>query len=151
MDTKKLLVGTAAAAVLAVGGATAVAAGPNTTAEKQDATAQQERGPSYTGSIKAPAEGQGEDEGGAESQKPQGLAKIDQTAAEQAALKAAPGTARETDLQSENGFVVYGVEVAGNDGKTHDVKVDAGNGRVLHQQVDGSEPGDASETGESAD
>jgi hypothetical protein len=31
--------------------------------------------------------------------------------------------------------VVYGVEVAGNDGKTHEVKVDAGNAQILSQQV----------------
>lgn len=39
--------------------------------------------------------------------------------------------------------MVYGVEVAGNDGKTHEVKVDAGNAQILSQQVlAADEPGD---------
>jgi hypothetical protein len=62
------------------------------------------------------------------------LARIDRTAAEQAALKAVPGTVLETELEADdNGYVVYDVEVAGNDGKSHDVKGDAGNGEILDQ------------------
>lgn len=141
MDTKKLLVGAAAAAVLTIGGGAALAAQDTTTA-RPGGTEEQE--PSYTGSIRAP-EGQSDSEAAerqreaAEAQKLQSLAKIDQTAAEQAALKAVPGTVKETELESENGFVVYGIEVAGKDGKAYDVKVDAGTGEVLHQQVDGPE------------
>ena len=89
---------------------------------------------SYKGSIAAP------EPGGPSLQE---LAKIDRATAEQDALDAVPGTVEETDLEVENGSVVYGVEIAGNDGKTHDVKVDAGNGKILSQQVDGAdEPGD---------
>jgi len=63
--------------------------------------------------------------------------------AEHDAPKAVPGTVKETDLEVESGSVVYGVEVAGNDDKTHDVKVDAGNRQILSQQIDGAdEPGD---------
>lgn len=153
MSRKKLIAGAFAATALIIGGGAALAAGPDTATTDQ--TSQQE-GPSYKGSIQAPSE-QGEQNESAdgnegpdnesaddqqetnESQQLQSLAKIDRTAAEQAALKAVPGTMKETDLESENGFVVYGVEVAGDDGKTHDVKVDAGTGEVLHQQVDGAE------------
>jgi len=87
---------------------------------------------SYKGSIAAP------EQGGPSLQE---LAKIDRATAERDALKPVPGTVEETDLEVENGSVVYGVEIAGNDGKTYDVKVDAGNGEILSQQivvVDGS-------------
>lgn len=162
MDTKKLLVGAAAATALAVGGGAALAAGPDTTAQ-QDGTKQEEQEPSYTGSIKAP-EKQGDNEAEdqeneatenqretAEGHKLQGLAKVDQTSAERAALEAVQGTVKETDLESENGFVVYGVEVSGNDGKTHDVKVDAGTGEILHQQADGAEGSESEEAPETVE
>lgn len=148
VNTKKLFVGAAAATTLALGGGAALAAGPDTAAQ-QDETKQEEQEPSYTGSIKAPEEqSEAEDQENeatedqreaAEGNKLRGLAKIDQTSAERAALEAVPGTVKETDLESENGFVVYGVEVAGNNGETHDVKVDAGTGEILHQQADGTE------------
>jgi uncharacterized membrane protein YkoI len=85
---------------------------------------------SYKGSVAAPPEN---------GPSLQELARIDRGAAEKAALDAVPGTVKETELEAENGSVVYGVEVAGNDGKTHDVKVDAGNGEILSQQVDGAD------------
>lgn len=72
----------------------------------------------------------------AEAQQLQSLAKIDQAAAEQAALRAIPGTAKDAELGNENGYVVWEVEVAGDDGKLHEVKVDAGNGQVLQQEAD---------------
>ena len=40
---------------------------------------------------------------------------------------------------------LYGVEINGNDGQTHDVKVDAGNAEVLHQDVDGADENSGSE------
>lgn len=176
---RKLLVGIVAAALLAVGGFTAMAAGQSPTTQ-QGSSAQEEQ-PSYKGSIAAPEE-QGsqakegdevegkevgeekedanegkeaqdneaadeQDQGNeaAESRQLESLAKIDQATAEQAALKAVPGTVKNTELENENGFVVYGVEIAGNDGKTHDVKVDAGNAEVLHQEVDGADENSGSE------
>lgn len=36
-------------------------------------------------------------------------------------------------MEAENGFVVYEVEVEGEDGETREVMVDAGSGRVLGQ------------------
>jgi len=65
------------------------------------------------------------------------LANIDQAAAEQVALKAVPGTVHETELEtSDNGYVVYDIEIAGDDGKDHEVTVDAGNGKVLQQDLE---------------
>ena len=65
------------------------------------------------------------------------LANIDEAAAEQGALKAVPGTVHETELEtSDNGYLIYDIEIAGDDGKEHEVTVDAGNGKVLHQDLE---------------
>jgi uncharacterized membrane protein YkoI len=96
---------------------------------------------SYEGSISAP------DRGGASLQE---SARVDQAAAEQAALETVPGTVHEIELEtSDNGYVVYDVEVAGEDGKNHEVKVDAGNGEILHQDLE--DETDESDAGESDD
>ena len=65
----------------------------------------------------------------------QALATVTQSQAEQAALAAVPGAVAGTDLDSQNGFVVYSVEVNGTDGAVNEVTVDAGNGSVLAQQL----------------
>jgi uncharacterized membrane protein YkoI len=157
MNRKKLTVGAVVVAMLALGGGTAYAAAHQQEATQQGTTAQEEQQPQYTGSIAAPEEkdqgneaadaNEGEDQGNeaAESKQLQSLARIDQTTAEQAALEAVPGTVKDTELENENGFVVYGVEIAGNDGKTYDVKVDAGNAKVLQQEVEGTDEGNDSE------
>ena len=158
METKKLLVGALAATALTIGGGAAIAATENPAdAEAKQAAQQQE--PTYTGSVKAPGM-PGENEAAedkesseneaAETQKLQGLAKIDQKAAEDAALQKVPGTVKDAQFGNENGYVVYEVEVAGNDGTLHEIKVDAGNGQVLQQEADdgGSEQGAANEANE---
>jgi uncharacterized membrane protein YkoI len=67
----------------------------------------------------------------------QKLANIDQAAAEQVALKAVPGKVHEAELEtSDNGYVVYDIEIAGDDGKGHEVTVDAVNGNVLQQDLE---------------
>jgi uncharacterized membrane protein YkoI len=140
MDRKKLLIG-AAIAILTLGvGGVAIAT-------QQGEQEENIKG----GSIAAPA-GSGEEndaaenddaenegaeneaaENEAEGNDLEGLAKIDRAAAERAALDAVPGEVREVELESESGFVVYEVEVAGNDGTLHEVIVDAGSGKVLAQ------------------
>ncbi|MCB0100096.1 MAG: PepSY domain-containing protein, partial [Caldilineaceae bacterium] len=68
----------------------------------------------------------------------QGSAKIDAAAAEAAAVAANPGaTVVKSTLDSENGSLVYSVELSNG----LDVKVDAGNGAILHtdQANDGDE------------
>ena len=65
------------------------------------------------------------------------LANIDEAAAEQGALKAVPGTVHETELEtSDNGYLIYDIEIVGDDGEEHEVTVDAGNGKVLHQDLE---------------
>lgn len=166
MNTKKLIAGATAATVLTLGGGAAIAAqqAPETTAGE---TKQEQQEPSYKGSVKAPAD-KAENEAAegkegseneaaekkqeaAESQKLQSLAKIDQGAAEKAALGAVPGTAKAAELGNENGSVVWEVEVAAKDGTLQEVKVDAGNGQVLAQEAEGdegSEKGEANEANE---
>lgn len=136
MRAKKLLLAlTAAMALLLVGGAAYAAEG----GDEED---------TYRGSISAP----GQDESSLQE-----LAKTDQAAAEQAALEAVPGTVHETELEtSDNGYVVYDIEIAGEDGKNHEVKVDAGNGEILHQdqedEVDESDAGEVEDdSGEDSD
>ncbi|SDN80980.1 PepSY domain-containing protein [Bacillus sp. OK048] len=53
-----------------------------------------------------------------------------------AALKEVAGKAEKTELEDEDGTVVYGVEVTDDQGKKHDVKVDAKTGKVLKVDVD---------------
>jgi lipopolysaccharide export LptBFGC system permease protein LptF len=77
--------------------------------------------------------------------------KVDQAAAEEAALGAVPGEVKKTELENQNGSVVYEVEVVGKDGKLREVTVDAGNGRVLGQEMEEAdifEKGEGREDGE---
>lgn len=59
------------------------------------------------------------------------MAKISMGSAINAALKEVPGKAVRAELENEDGFLVYGVEIAKNDHQFADVQVDAGNGKVL--------------------
>ena len=89
------------------------------------------------GTTAAPA-GSGE-ENEADGKSLERFAEIDRSAAEKAALDAVSGEVRDVELENENGFVVYEVEVAGQDGKLREVVVDAGNGRVLDQEIEAEE------------
>jgi uncharacterized membrane protein YkoI len=97
--------------------------------------------PSFTGSVVAPAatEQAGGQEtfagAGQEQAALQALATVSRSQAEQAALAAVPGTVAETDLDAENGFVVYTVEVDAADGTVTEITVDAGNASVLARQA----------------
>jgi uncharacterized membrane protein YkoI len=137
VNVKKVLITMVAILVLLVGAGVAYA----NSSSSETTTGDDEGDASYKGSVSAPAHNE------ASLQK---LAKIDQAAAEQAALKAVPGTVHETELEtSDNGYVVYDIEVAGDDGKSHEVKVDAGNGEILHQDLE--DESDESDAGESED
>lgn len=111
------------------------------------------------GSVAAPAENgqEGSHDEAAEARQLQGLAKIDRGEAEKAALREVPGKAENAKLGEENGYVVYEVEVAGNDGQDHHVDVDAGDGKVLQKETGeggdrSGEPGEGgSESGESGE
>jgi hypothetical protein len=65
-----------------------------------------------------------------------GMAKIPLDSAIQAALAAVPGKVVKTELENENGYLVYGIEIAKADREMVDVKVDAGDGKVLKVDTD---------------
>jgi hypothetical protein len=65
--------------------------------------------------------------------------KEDEAAAREAALGAVPGEVKETELEREGGVAIYEVEVAGKDGKLHEVTVSANDGKVLGQETEGDE------------
>lgn len=147
MNTKKLIAGAVAAAVLAIGGGTAIAAQQAPQMTKGGEAKQEEQEPSVKSSIQAPAE-KGEQDEAAEARQLEGLAKIDQKTAERAALGATPGKVQKAQLGNEDGSVAWEVEVAANDGTDQKVRVDAGNGEVLAQEAEDSEQGEANEANE---
>ena len=59
------------------------------------------------------------------------IAKISMDQAVQKALASVQGQVLKTELEDENGFLVYGIEVVTADMAIVDVKVDAGSGKVL--------------------
>ncbi|WP_051328422.1 PepSY domain-containing protein [Desulfatirhabdium butyrativorans] len=78
------------------------------------------------------------------------MAKISMDQAVQNALASVQGQVLKTELEDENGFLVYGVEVVSADKSIVDVKVDAGTGTVLAMDRDEAD-GDGHESGESDD
>jgi len=101
--------------------------------------------PSYTGSIKV-ADAGAKDEAG-ESAALQGSAKIAQADAEKAALAKVQGTVVATTLDNENGYLVYSVTIKDAQGKTSDVKIDAGTGSVLTVEASDGAEGKSTEAG----
>jgi len=67
------------------------------------------------------------------------LAKISLDSAMNAAQKKVPGKVLRVELENENGYLVYGVEIAKPDHQIVDVKVDAGNGKILKIDRDNDE------------
>lgn len=93
------------------------------------------------GSIALPAEQPGVELTEAQEQAQYAkLAKISPEQAKQAALAVVPGTVTSVELDDEDGFLVYEV-VIGN----KEVIVDAGNAKVLHQEVADNEAGEQGE------
>ena len=72
------------------------------------------------------------------------LTKIDLARATSAAIFQVPGTVLSAALENENGNVVYSVAIKTPANEIKDVKVDAGNGQVLHVDADdhGEDEGD---------
>lgn len=64
------------------------------------------------------------------------LATVTQAQAEDAALAAAPGNVDSARLGTEDGFVIWDVEVAADDGTFVDFIIDAGDESILEQDVD---------------
>ncbi len=80
------------------------------------------------------------------------MAKVSLDEAVQAALQAVPGKVLKVELEDEDGYLVYGVEIAEADRQIADVKIDAGTGKLLkidpdrndgddHQEAENSENG----------
>ncbi|GAA5533002.1 PepSY domain-containing protein [Deinococcus aluminii] len=116
--------------------------------QDNDTETQDDQTPAYQGSIQLPAEQQGTElpEAQEEAQL-RGLARITPQQASQAAQTVLPGTVSSVKLENENGSLVYAVVI----GQT-EVKVDAGNGRVLHQEQAGqNEQGGDQEGGQDSE
>jgi uncharacterized membrane protein YkoI len=64
------------------------------------------------------------------------MAKISLDSAVNAALKAVPGKVLKAELENENGYLVYGVEIVKTDCQIADIKIDAGSGKVLKIETD---------------
>jgi uncharacterized membrane protein YkoI len=64
------------------------------------------------------------------------MAKITLEEAKAIALRDVPGTVDDADLELENGFLVYEVEVDDQAGLEHEFIIDAGSGVVLHKTTD---------------
>lgn len=100
----------------------------------------------FTGTIKAPAEtNETEAADGSPEEKAQEKAETDAlaklaTVTGQEAAKAAtdlvPGTVSSIELDDEDGFVVWEVDITQADGTTVEVLVDAGNASILAQETD---------------
>jgi uncharacterized membrane protein YkoI len=108
-----------------------------------------EENPRYTGSIQVSEDRPGQSEE-AEAAALQSQARITADQARAAALdRFAGATVRSVVLENENGSLVYGLRITDKAGKGQDVKVDAGNAKVLHVEADGSEDheGDESQEG----
>jgi VCBS repeat-containing protein len=73
------------------------------------------------------------------------LAKITAEEAKTIALNQVTGNVGQVSLENENGNLVYSVEISNNQ-KSSDVKVDAGNGKVLHVESGADNEKTSSET-----
>jgi uncharacterized membrane protein YkoI len=111
------------------------AGGTNEAADANNESGADEQSPSYTGSITVPESTDSQSEAD-EAAALAGLATISADDAGAAALAANPGTTVvKTELDNENGALVYSVELDNG----LDVKVDAGNGAILHTDSGGED------------
>jgi len=79
------------------------------------------------------------------------MAKISMDQAVQKALASVQGQVLKTELEDENGFLVYGIEVVTADKAVMDVKVDAGSGKVLAMERDHRDDEEDHDVGEDND
>jgi uncharacterized membrane protein YkoI len=125
---------------------------------KQESTTAEENDPAYTASISLGTQDNGKDEQkntASESQEDAALASKAKISAEQAtdAVKAAfpdATTISKATIGDENGYLIYEVKVTQKDGSTLEVKVDAGNGKILSQE-NGTENNKNEKDGEETD
>jgi len=133
-----LLLGSLGAGMVLAQGPSPTGSPPANTGTPQEETGSNSglQAPSYSGSITV---SQAQHEGVSEANEAtalQGQATITASDAEKAALAANPGsTVAKTELDNENGVLAYSVELSNG----MDVKVDAGNGQVLHTEQAGAD------------
>ncbi|MFI0903577.1 PepSY domain-containing protein [Streptomyces sioyaensis] len=138
---RHLIIATAAAAALVAGGTvTAVAANSDSGSGSAQSSAQQtarhtaastDRVQDGRSSIRM-----ADDAGGQGDLREANAAKVTAPNAAAAALKAVPGTVTALDLDADRPGLVWDAEVLGKDGKQHEVTLDAGTARVLNQHLD---------------
>lgn len=80
-----------------------------------------------------------------------GKARITATEALAAAQTSGAGSFGKAILENENGCVVYSVQRTDAQGKRYEVMIDAGNGRILKQEVATQEPGERENASEHED
>jgi uncharacterized membrane protein YkoI len=141
MRLNKRIVGAAALAILLLGslGIGVVTAQQNTpdvapaVADQEDGPDGQEQEPLYSGSIAVDQAQQDDMSEAEEAAALEGMAAISAEEAKAAAKAAIPdATAVTVELDSENGVLVYSVEMSNG----LEVKVDAGNAQVVHIEQD---------------
>ncbi len=137
--------------VIGTAGVSAIQAANTTKAKSAQAidTQKDVQEPSYVASIKAPQTT--EDNEIREAKILANYAKITSKDAENAALAKVSGKVVKTSLDNENGYIVYSIEILTPSGMKKDVKIDAGNGTILHIDNGDHEVGEVSEQGLESD
>ena len=111
--------------------------GREPTESEADEAGTDEQDPDYTGTATiAVDEATLPEDEAAEAEALAALATVGQADAESAALATVSGEVLEAELDDENGFVIWSIEVRDGAGTVHDVAIDAGNGQVLGTQAD---------------
>ncbi|MFG2862411.1 PepSY domain-containing protein [Streptomyces sioyaensis] len=138
---RHLIIATAAAAALIAGGTvTAVAANSDSVSGSAQSSAQQtarhtdaSTAQVQDGRSSIPMADDADGQGDLREAK---AAKVTAPDAAAAALKAVPGTVTALDLDADRPGLVWDAEVLGKDGKQHELTLDAGTARVLNQHLD---------------
>ncbi|MFD5732595.1 PepSY domain-containing protein [Streptomyces sioyaensis] len=138
---RHLIIATAAAAALIAGGTvTAVAANSDSASGSAQSSAQQTARHTAAstaqvrdGRSSIPMADDADDQG---DLREANAAKVTAPDAAAAALKAVPGTVTALDLDADRPGLVWDAEVLGKDGKQHELTLDAGTARVLNQHLD---------------
>ncbi len=76
-------------------------------------------------------------------------ARITSSGAARIATTALPGKVVKTEMEDENGYLIWEVEVIGSKGKETKLKIDAGNGYLLAAEKDDGKDADAEDKDES--
>lgn len=72
---------------------------------------------------------------------------LDEAGAVERALTEVPGTVQETELEREDGKLIYEIEILTADGLEMEVEIDAETGAVLEVEADGADHDDKKSAG----